>query len=281
MAQKRRSSSGAKGTISSIILFLLIAGGILAWVNVNEINSLEALYKHLRGWSDKAAECAEEGGVEGYLKCDYIDGESPSGIVGGETGGGETTLPPLGENSGNSETVVIEKDAALVKLESLTLAEPMTVDYVRSDWKHWTSVNSPCNTRQDVLIAQGENVESDAKCKILSGLWIDPYSLNTFDNASDLDIDHVIPLGYAAKMNGNNWDKATKEQFANDRIHLLAVSAKENRSKSDKGPGAYMPPNKDFHCEYSKIWVETASKYQLSISVKDRAALEKGLKTCK
>lgn len=287
MAARRRSnsSSGFKNTVLSGLVLLIVGGAILAWVNVNNITSFNDALIYFRGWSDKAIECTEDGGPEGYLKCQYLDGtpapspsELPDKLIEGGTLAGESTT----DNNTNNDEVIVEEtinvDEVNAKLAELTLTEPLTVDYVRSDWKHW--IGSPCNTRQEVLIAQGDNVETDAKCKILSGSWVDPYSLVVFDNASDLDIDHVIPLSYAAQMGANSWSKEVKEQFANDQSQLLAVSAKENRSKGDKGPSKYMPPNKSFHCEYSTIWVETAYKYNIAITVKDRTALEKGLKTC-
>lgn len=286
MASKRSRNNGFMNIILSGVMLVLIAGGILAWINVNNIRSFNDALIYFRGWSNKAIECTDEGGVDGLLRCNYLDG-SPAPVPGTENP--DIELPPsesieILPSDGSVNIDVTEKldettvSAISQKLETLTISEPISVDYVRSDWKHW--IGSPCNTRQDVLIAQGNNVETNEKCKILSGTWIDPYSLVSFDNASDLDIDHVIPLSYAAQMGGNAWDKAKKEEFANDKTQLLAVSAKENRSKGDKGPSKYMPPNKDFHCKYSAIWIETSAKYGLSITAKDKVSLEKGLKTC-
>lgn len=276
----RGGSSGIGGTVTSIIILLLIGGAILAWININNIKSLDDAYMYLRGWSDKSIECEDEGGVEGLLGCEYIDKDNKD-----DSNKDDKDTDNNSDNTKKeSKTDLVPKDVKIdeinKKLDNITLAEPADIDYVRSDWKHW--IGSPCNTRQNVLIDQGKDVKVDEKkCKITSGRWIDPYSLDTFTNSSDLDIDHVIPLNYAAQMGGNSWSKEKKQEFANDRSQLLAVSAKENRGKSAKGPAEYMPPNKEYHCEYSKIWVTTADKYDLSITVKDRATLEKGLKTCK
>lgn len=274
--------SQGKNTIWTVVAFILVAAGGLAWMNVNDIRSLEDVYTYARGWSDKAVDCGQSGGPEGFLKCKYLEDEDSlsSGQNNNSEGNvsNETSAPTENGSAIIVDPKDIDKNVLSEKLGSLTLAEPLKVEYSRSDWKHW--IGKPCNTRQDVLISQGENVEKDEKCKILSGVWIDPYSLNTFDNSSDLDIDHVIPLNYAAQMGGNGWDKEKKQEFANDKTQLLAVSAKENRKKGDKGPGKYMPPNKDFRCQYSQIWIDTAYKYSLSITSGDRAALEKGLKAC-
>lgn len=275
----RRRGGGFYNAVATIMVFFLLGGGGLAWINVNNIESLGDVYDHLRGWSHKTDECSEDG-VEGLANCDYIEAESSKGDKETPKISADEFLEIDALEIVDVETLPDETIEVLSEqLEALNIAEPSDVDYVRSDWKHWTG--SPCNTRQEVLLAQGDNVEKGDRCKILSGTWIDPFSNQIFEDSSKLDIDHVIPLGYAAKMGGNNWEKAVKEEFANDKIHLLAVSASENRSKGDKGPGAYMPPNKEFHCAYSKIWISTTDKYGISITSKDKAALQKALKSCR
>ena len=75
-----------------------------------------------------------------------------------------------------------------------------------------------------------------------------------FTNASDVDIDHVIPLKYAHDHGGAIWTLCVKKLFANDPDNLLAVDDGENQFKSAKGPSEYLPPNEDYHCEYATKW---------------------------
>jgi len=65
--------------------------------------------------------------------------------------------------------------------------------------------------------------------------WIDPYTGMTFSQASDLDIDHVVPLAHAHRTGGANWSREQKGQFANDSDNPLAVDDRTNQVKSDKG----------------------------------------------
>lgn len=255
---------GFKGIVVTGIMLVLIAAGLTSIVKSNNINSPSELFAYFKSYSDKIWECSDEG-LE--WNCDVpFSGDNGSGSKGSENKStGEAT---------SKETV----DVSLDKLESIKIAEPQDVEYERSEWKHWTG--SPCNTREEVLKEQGTDVKTDDQCRALSGTWYDVYSGETFTDSGKLDIDHVIALGYAAKHGGQEWSAAEKEKFANDKTQLLAVSAGENRSKSDAGPGEYMPSNKDYHCDYSKLWVDTASKYSLTISEKDKKALEKGLSTC-
>lgn len=270
------AGAGVKGFLTTGVVLLLLASSIMGWAKVNDINSPSAGYDYFKSWSDKLWSC---GAAEARLECGDDGGvklpdggtiPSPGGTSGTTSGSDKTseTQPP-------AET----KESSLDTLSALTIGDPQTVDYERAEWKHW--IGTPCDTRETVLAEQGSDVtKNPATCKVLSGSWTDPYSGETFTNAGDLDIDHVIPLGYVAKHGGQDWSSEKKQQFANDRTQLLAVSAKENRSKSDRGPESYMPPKREFQCEYSKKWVATATKYGITVTEGDKRALKAGLQKC-
>lgn len=273
-------AAGFKGFITTGVVLLLLASSVIGWAKVNDINSASAGYDYFKAWSDKLWNC---GAADARLECDGNGGITiPNGGASGGTApsSGSTS----GTTSGNDKTSGAQppadtKETNLDTLSALTIGDPQTVDYRRSEWKHW--IGTPCDTRETVLAEQGKDVTKDpATCKVLSGSWVDPYGGETFSNAGDLDIDHVIPLGYVAKHGGQNWSPEKKQQFANDRTQLLAVSAKENRSKSDKGPENYMPPKREFQCEYSKKWVTTAKKYGITVTEGDKRALKAGLQKC-
>lgn len=205
----------------------------------------------------------------------------------------------------------ITKESAETSLKELKVVEKeKDVDYNRTEWKHWIPYkgNSCWNVREEVLkrdavpgtinliskskdpvtsekeaCAIGIVSKSEGSTKIEtngSGQWIDPYSGDLIEDSSKIDIDHIIPLSKAAKSGGQSWNKEKKEKFANDLENLLATSAKENRSKGDKGPGEYMPPNKDYRCQYAKSYISIAHKYSLTINKKDSKVLNKTIKEC-
>ncbi len=60
--------------------------------------------------------------------------------------------------------------------------------------------------------------------------------------ASDLDIDHVVPLAHAHRTGGANWLRRQKRQFANDPGNLIAVDDRTNQEKGDKEPVRWKPP---------------------------------------
>ena len=119
------------------------------------------------------------------------------------------------------------------------------------------------NTRHEVLYSAavaGVVVSADG-CQILSGAWIGPYTGQRYDDPSDLDIDHVIPLAWAHAHGGAGWTRDQKAAFANDPRNLLAVDNGLNRSKGARGPDQWLPPNEAFVCSYLLHWVGVMSAY--------------------
>lgn len=73
--------------------------------------------------------------------------------------------------------------------------------YSRDLFPHWSSQGGACNTREVVLYRDGTNVVRDSStCAAVSGSWYSPYDGATWYAASDVDIDHVVPLSNAWKV---------------------------------------------------------------------------------
>ncbi|MDA1369855.1 MAG: DUF1524 domain-containing protein [Proteobacteria bacterium] len=166
--------------------------------------------------------------------------------------------------------------ASAVELDLLT--------YDRDDWKHWEDFDKDCqNTRHELLISSSEvavTFTSSTGCTVSTGQWLDPYTGGTYTLASDLDIDHVIPLNYAHLHGGAVWSPFVKKLFANDPENLLAVDDGENQSKSAKGPSEWMPPDVNYHCEYVRKWDFLANKYELVLSAEDLDRVKAVLAGC-
>ena len=156
--------------------------------------------------------------------------------------------------------------------------------YNRDDWDHWLDKDRDCiNTRHEVLASSSLKPAkmSPDGCYVSNGVWYDPYSGNKYTRPSDLDIDHIIPLAWAHRHGGASWSKSKKALFANDYENLLAVDDGLNQSKSAKGPDRWMPPNKDYHCEYLSHWKYLIVKYSLSYSDKGARKFNKLYSSCK
>jgi hypothetical protein len=90
---------------------------------------------------------------------------------------------------------------ARTQLAGLTVAPqgPQT-GYSRDLFPHWITQSGTCNTRETVLKRDGTNVVTDSACASTSGQWFSPYDGATWSAASDVDIDHVVPLSNAWKV---------------------------------------------------------------------------------
>lgn len=130
-------------------------------------------------------------------------------------------------------------------LEQLTIAVQGTQDgYSRKLFPHWIHIEGACNTRQEVLVRDGNSVVTDTACAITSGSWDSPYDGASWTSAHDIQIDHLIPLSNAWKSGAAAWTTPQRQAFANDLANpqLVAVTGRVNQAKSDSGPEDWMPP---------------------------------------
>ena len=160
-------------------------------------------------------------------------------------------------------------------------------DYNRNDWIHWSDLDHDCQTsRAEILIKQSVNpkeiVYTDAykKCAVRSGKWIDPYSGKTYTDASKLDIDHIVPLKWAHEHGAASWSKAQKKLFANDLNNLNAVYYSLNRSKIDKGPTEWMPPEQKYRCTYINSFNNIVISYKLTYTTSEYRIIKRMLSAC-
>lgn len=259
-------------TIGTLFWLIAIAGGVLGLLRVNNISNAEDLYNYAKGWSDYSDSCYGDGKDGEVWIC---EGKEPPANSSTDGNGGSSTETPEKPNSG-------EYNQILSQLNAIPTKPAAGVKYSRSEWKHWSDFDkNGCDTREEVLIRDGKNTKTDPKtCRVIAGEWFSIYDKKSFIESQSLDIDHIIPLNYAAQHGGNGWSAQQKEIFANDMSQLIAVSANSNRKKSDKGPSEYMPPNKAHWCDYSTTWVKTATKYKLWITEADKKVLRTGLESC-
>ncbi|MFJ2114166.1 MULTISPECIES: HNH endonuclease family protein [unclassified Streptomyces] len=154
--------------------------------------------------------------------------------------------------------------------------------YSRDMFPHWITQSGTCNTREVVLKRDGTNVVQDSACAATSGSWFSVYDGATWTAASDVDIDHMVPLSEAWKSGANTWTTAQRQAFANDltRPQLIAVTDNVNQAKGDKDPANWMPPLTSYACTYVRAWVEVKHYYNLSVDSAEKTALTNTLSGC-
>ena len=176
----------------------------------------------------------------------------------------------------------ISAATARAYLAELTVAAEDRTGYDRDLFPHWITQSGTCNTREVILQRDGTNVQTDASCAAISGTWYSVYDGATWSAASDVDIDHLVPLAEAWDSGAGSWTTAQRQAFANDltRPQLLAVTDSVNQSKGDKDPAEWLPPRSAYHCTYARAWVQVKHYYNLSVDSAEKSALSGILAGC-
>ena len=166
---------------------------------------------------------------------------------------------------------------------------PTLPDYDRDDWNHWTDADGDCqNARNEVLIAESRNAvtfRTDRKCRVAAGQWLTPYSNLVVTDPGMLDVDHMVPLGNAHVSGASKWAAERRERYANyleNPQHLIAVTRSANRSKGARGPEEWKPEDQFYWCRYAVDWITIKSTWDLSVSQRERDALNQSQgETCR
>jgi hypothetical protein len=169
------------------------------------------------------------------------------------------------------------------QLNGLTVAaQGSTTGYSRDLFPHWITISGACNTRETVLRRDGTGVVTNSSCAATSGRWYSPYDGATWTAASDVDIDHVVPLAEAWRSGASAWTTSRRQSFANDltRPQLIAVTDNVNQSKGDQDPASWQPPLSSYRCTYAKMWIATKSYWGLTAQSAEKTALQGMLNTC-
>lgn len=167
-------------------------------------------------------------------------------------------------------------------LASLTVKTENRAGYDRDLFPSWITISGTCNTREFILKRDGSNVVTNSACTATSGSWFSPYDGATWTAASDLDIDHLVPLAEAWDSGAGAWTTPQRQAFANDvtRPQLIAVTDNVNQSKSDRDPAEWMPSVTSYRCTYVRAWVQVKYYYGLSVDSAEKSALTGYLADC-
>jgi hypothetical protein len=154
----------------------------------------------------------------------------------------------------------------------------------------WADVDrNGCDTRNDILARDLTDVtykDGTKDCVVLTGTFADPYSRTTIafergeKTSTAVQIDHVVALSDAWQKGAQGWDEAKRTAFANDPLNLWAADGPLNGQKSDGDTATWLPPNKDFRCEYVARQVGVKFTYGLWVTDAEQVAMASVLSTC-
>jgi hypothetical protein len=202
-----------------------------------------------------------------------------------------TSVPPTATGATTTTDAATSTTGPLVAkpgLIALTIAPPSHAgSYDRTaDFGGWRDQSGCEDTRAVILIRTSRTrvtFTSTADCTVATGRWTDPWSRVTTTVAHALDIDHTVPLDNAWDSGAWSWTHAQRVAYANDLAdtdHLVAILLSENRSKGDRGPDAWRPPNRGSWCRYALDWDHIKAKWHLSATRSEWTALVQMAATC-
>ena len=198
------------------------------------------------------------------------------------------TLTPTPTSRPDQPTATATTSTTTTVLRVTVAAIPSNLPtYDRDDWRHWTDADSDCqDARQEVLVAESQTIvsyQTDRQCRVSTGQWLAPYTGTVVTDPGKLDVDHMVPLGNAHLSGAWQWSAQQKERYANhlkDPQHLIAVTARANRSKGARGPEAWKPEDRSYWCQYATDWITIKDDWGLTVTLREADALTGMLDTC-
>jgi hypothetical protein len=136
-----------------------------------------------------------------------------------------------------------------------------------------------CDTRNDLIRRDGQNLRfrAGSDCVIVAMTLHDPYTGTIIEwrkqQASDVQIDHVVPLSYSWQMGSSRWSASKRKRLANDVLNLIPVEGRANSAKGDSGPASWLPPNKQIRCAYAVRFAQVAIKYEMPVTAPDKQTM--------
>jgi hypothetical protein len=157
--------------------------------------------------------------------------------------------------------------------------------YDRTLFRHWIDADGDCqNTRAEVLISEADaavTFTSSSRCTVATGRWFSYYDRVSWTQASDIDIDHMVPLAEAWGSGASGWTSSRRQAFANDLGDyrtLVGVTDNVNQSKSDQDPGQWLPTYD--RCRYVAEWVAVKIRWSLTADSAERSVLNDYASSC-
>ncbi|MGP5612378.1 GmrSD restriction endonuclease domain-containing protein [Brachybacterium alimentarium] len=238
--------------------------------------------------SQVAAPAAEAKDLQAPVEETAEPVEDPTTEAAPTTTNAPDPTPTTTEPAPTTDAVIAADGTALAMLAGLEeKGRAPKTDYDRDSfgWRNDVDHNG-CDTRNDILRRDLEDITlkgGTKGCVVQLGTLESPYSGDSvaFDrDDNSIDIDHVVALSDAWQTGAFAWDETTRAAFANDPLNLLAVESSLNRQKSDSDAASWLPPKKDYRCEYVGRQIAVKDKYDLWVKPAEADAMEGVLADC-
>lgn len=290
---------GFMSTVISLVIFIAVAGVVVAIFRENEITDMKGAYGYLKQKSIDTEQCYRQHGKNCIvLPTPEAVNDEIVKVESGQLSDDELNYkgPKFGE-AFLQDLAKLKKETTLSILDKLEELKITDNKLNKKDWAHWAPISNenPCWTSKlEVLYNQAvpDSIEMEDKdlqktndknkaCKITKGEWIDPYSGKTIKDVNEMTVDFVIPLSQINNLGGKDWPNEKKKKYANDtELVLLAISKDSKKAKKDQTVETYLPKNKKYKCEYAKNYTMVLKQYELGVTKKEKEQLSKILVDC-
>lgn len=299
---KKNKRKGFSSYILDIIMFVIIAGGLIAFFRLHNINGTEDLHSVLKDKSSETEECYKNKGKG----CVVIPEHQQTGkTVFTPRPATDQELhykgPSEGEPYMNKSSKFMKKDSIetvsnLHKIDSSESKEISKLEFKLIDWPHFIPVEgSECWSVEDEVLSKHAvkdtvkyadkyreiTAEKEKACSISEGTWIDSYNSKKIKKVDDVTVDYIVPLSVANQFGGNGWSEEEKTKFANDPENLVVVSKKSKEERDSKSVASWAPKDKREACTFGKNYTTIMNKYKLSIDDEVEGKLTDILSNCK
>lgn len=203
-------------------------------------------------------------------------------VLGGEEGGSSTPAEARYELEAD-----IDAAAMLDTLDVKGRAPKTGYDRVERFGAAWADVDrNGCDTRNDVLQRDLDDITLAGPCRVMTGTLDDWYTGETIefvrgeDTSQAVQIDHLVALSDAWQKGAQQLTDEDRLRLANDPLNLLAVDGPTNSAKGDADAATWLPPERGFRCEYVARQISVKSAYDLWVTEPERRAMAGVLDGC-
>ncbi len=189
----------------------------------------------------------------------------------------------------SANTTAVAQSPAIDALKQLPVkGKAPKTGYTRAQFSDGWAKAGTCDVRNVILARDmtGVITQSQTNCTVMQGTLLDPYTLKTItfvrgtDSSDDVQIDHVVALSAAWQTGAQQLSAEQRYSLANDPLNLLAVDGPTNQKKSDADAATWLPPNKEYRCQFIARQVAVKQKYSLWVTQAEGDAMTKVLSAC-
>lgn len=215
-----------------------------------------------------------------------------SGVIDGVSGHGPTVSVPVDipENNASSEGVIFQGKGlqpssqevrdAQATLKSLEVRpENKGAYYDRAEQFGRSFQTGVVGKLEHRDLPEAVFKNSAPQSRAIGGGFTDPYTGEHVEvvkgSSNDTNVDHIVPLHEVVKSEKveDPLTSAERISIANDFDNLQVVGASINKTKGDKDPGKWLPPNSSSHQRYAIATINVKAKYGLTVDGAEYSAL--------